>query len=181
VTISHQKIAELRHRKIDGSERLIHCQKTANEKEGPMLHRALLGFVFGVGLLSNALAQDVIILTGGTSGVYYPVGLALKRIFERDISNAKVTVLSTQATVENLNMLQQGKGVLALAQGDILNDAWKGNPEAGFPSSRTKIRLIGAAYPNYIHIIARRDANIRSVSDLPEKGFQLVPPAAGTS
>jgi TRAP transporter TAXI family solute receptor len=111
-------------------------------------------------------AQDIVILTGGTSGVYYPLGLALQKIFERDLPNAKVSVISTQATVENLNLLQQGKGQLALAQGDILTDAWKGNPEAGFPSSRTKIRLIGAAFPNYIHIIARRDANIASVKDL---------------
>jgi uncharacterized protein len=111
-------------------------------------------------------AQDIVILTGGTSGVYYPLGLALQKIFERDLPNAKVSVISTQATVENLNLLQQGKGQLALAQGDILTDAWKGNPEAGFPGSRTKIRLIGAAFPNYIHIIARRDANIASVKDL---------------
>jgi TRAP transporter TAXI family solute receptor len=111
-------------------------------------------------------AQEIVVLTGGTSGVYYPLGIALKKIFERDIPNSKVSVVSTQATVENLNLLQQGKGVLALAQGDILTEAWKGNPEAGFPSSRTKIRLVGAAYPNYIHIIARRDANIKSVFEL---------------
>src|SRR2546423_6455134 len=111
-------------------------------------------------------AEDIVILTGGTSGVYYPLGLALQKIFERDLPNSKVSVISTQATVENLNLLQQGKGQLALAQGDILTDAWKGNPEAGFPSSRTKIRLVGAAFPNYIHIIARRDANIKSVYDL---------------
>jgi TRAP transporter TAXI family solute receptor len=117
-------------------------------------------------LTARSPAEDIVILTGGTSGVYYPLGLALQKIFERDLPNSKVSVISTQATVENLNLLQQGKGQLALAQGDILTDAWKGNPEAGFPSSRTKIRLVGAAFPNYIHIIARRDANIASVQDL---------------
>jgi uncharacterized protein len=78
-------------------------------------------------------AQDIVILTGGTSGVYYPLGLALQKIFERDLPNAKVSVISTQATVENLNLLQQGKGQLALAQGDILTDAWKGNPGGWIP------------------------------------------------
>jgi TRAP transporter TAXI family solute receptor len=124
----------------------------------------ILGFLIAFG--TPAFAEDIIVLTGGTSGVYYPLGLALQKIFEREIANSKVSVISTQATVENLNLLQQGKGVVALAQGDILTDAWKGNPEAGFPSSRTKIRLIGAAFPNYIHIIARADANIHSLSDL---------------
>jgi len=70
-------------------------------------------------------------------------------------------------------LLQQGKGTFALAQGDILSEARKGNPEAGFPSSRTKIRLIGAAYPNYIHIIARADARIQSVADLRGKRLSV--------
>ncbi|HZP79085.1 MAG TPA: TAXI family TRAP transporter solute-binding subunit [Pseudolabrys sp.] len=116
--------------------------------------------------MTPSLADDIIILTGGTSGVYYPVGLALQKIFQRELPDAKISVLSTQATVENLNLLQNGKGQLALAQGDILTEAAKGNPEAGFPSSRTKIRLVAAAYPNFIHIIARQDANIKSVKDL---------------
>jgi hypothetical protein len=116
--------------------------------------------------ISPSHAQSIVILTGGTSGVYYPLGLALQRIFERELPSMKSSVLSTQATVENLNLLQSGKGQLAFAQGDILTEARKGNPEAGFPSSRTKIRLIGAAYPNFIHIIARQDANIHSAQDL---------------
>ena len=120
-------------------------------------------------LATSVLAQEIVILTGGTSGVYYPLGVALKHVFERDVPKSKISVVSTQATVENLNLLQQGRGTLALAQGDVLAEARKGNPEAGFPSSRTKIRLVGAAYPNYIHIIARRDANIKSVFELKGK------------
>lgn len=142
--------------------------------------RHLLGAtLLGLSLVAPAHAQEITILTGGTSGVYYPVGLALKKIFERDISGLKANVLATQASVENLNLLQQGKGVLALAQGDILNEATKGNPEAGFPSSRTKIRLIGAAYPNYIHILARRDSNIKSVADLRGKRVSVGPSRSG--
>jgi len=84
--------------------------------------------------ISPSQAQSIVILTGGTSGVYYPLGLALQRIFERELPSMKSSVLSTQATVENLNLLQSGKGQLAFAQGDILTEARKGNPEAGFPS-----------------------------------------------
>ena len=116
--------------------------------------------------ISPSQAESVVILTGGTSGVYYPLGLALQKLFERELPDVKTSVLSTQATVENLNLLQNGKGQLALAQGDILTEARKGSAEAGFPSSRAKIRLIGAAYPNFIHIIARQDAKIHSAQDL---------------
>jgi len=120
--------------------------------------------VFGPPSFSQA--DELSILTGGTSGVYYPVGVKLKEVFEREIPEHSFKVLSTQATVENLNLLHRGSGVLALAQGDILSEAWKGNPEAGFPSSRTKIRLVGAAYPNFIHLVAREETNIRSLRDL---------------
>ncbi len=49
----------------------------------------------------------------------------------------------------------------------------EGNPEAGFPSSRTKIRRVGAAYPNYIHLVARRDARISSIRDLVGKRISV--------
>lgn len=115
---------------------------------------------------SVSYADELAILTGGTSGVYYPVGVKLQEVLEREIPEHTFKVLSTQATVENLNLIQRGSGILALAQGDVLSDAWEGNPEAGFPSSRTKIRLIGAAYPNFIHLLAREDAGIASLGDL---------------
>lgn len=130
----------------------------------------LAGLIFHA---AASFAQELVMLTGGTSGVYYPLGNVIKRLVERDMPTAKVSVVSTQATVENLNLLQQGRGTFALAQGDILSEAWKGNPEAGFPSSRTKIRLIGAAYPNYIHIIARRDAHVAAVGDLRGKRLSV--------
>jgi len=116
-----------------------------------------------------AFADELSILTGGTSGVYYPVGVKLQEVFKREIPEHSFKVISTQATVENLNLIQRGSGILALAQGDILSEASKGNPAAGFPSSRTKIRLIGAAYPNFIHVVAREDAGIASLRDLAGK------------
>lgn len=116
-----------------------------------------------------AASQTLEILTGGKAGVYYPVGLKLKEVLERELKGTTVNVRATQGTVENLNLLQRGIGELALAQGDILSSAMEGNPEAGFPSSRTKIRLVGAAYPNYIHLVARSDARIASIRDLAGK------------
>ncbi len=66
---------------------------------------------------SPLIAEELSILTGGTSGVYYPVGVKLKEVFEKEIPEHSFKVLSTQATVESLNLLQRGSGILALAQG----------------------------------------------------------------
>ena len=62
--------------------------------------------------------QLVNILTGGTSGVYYPLGVALSNIYAKAISNAKSSVQATKASVENLNLLQAGRGEIAFALGD---------------------------------------------------------------
>jgi TRAP transporter TAXI family solute receptor len=134
--------------------------------------RRSLVLAFLLCVLSTAAARaetEIVILTGGTSGVYYPMGIALAKIYERTIPGAKVTVQSTQASVENFNLLQQRRGVLAFGQGDVMSDAFKGNVEAGFPSSRDRLRMIAAVYPNYLHLVALKSANIHSLADLKGK------------
>jgi hypothetical protein len=57
--------------------------------------------------------QFVNVLTGGQSGVYYPMGVALSQIFAKDIPNVRSTAQVTKASAENLNLLQAGRGELA--------------------------------------------------------------------
>ena len=65
-----------------------------------------------------AKAEEFInILTGGTSGVYYPMGVALSEIYAKGIEGSRTQVQATKASVENLNLLQQGKGELGFALG----------------------------------------------------------------
>ena len=78
----------------------------------------------GLPLPAAAQADEFInILTGGTSGVYYPLGVGLSKIYADNIPGARTQVQSTKASVENLNLLQQGKGELALALGDSVKKA----------------------------------------------------------
>lgn len=134
--------------------------------------RSAIRFASG-GLLALALPplaaqgdNEIVMLTGNTGGVYYPLGIALARIWERTIPGARVTVQATQASVENFNLLQQRRGSFAFGQGDVMSDAFKGNAEAGFPSSRDKLRMVAALFPNYLHLVAARAAKVRSVADL---------------
>src|SRR5262245_1797207 len=92
-------------------------------------------------------AQSFInILTGGTSGVYYPLGVAIGKIYGDRIANVKTQVQATKASVENLILLQQGRGELAFTLGDSLKAAWEGDEEAGFKSKLDKLRTLGAIY-----------------------------------
>ena len=75
---------------------------------------------------SAATAQQFInVLTGGTSGVYYPLGVAIGKIYSDKIPNVKTQVQATKASVENLILLQQGRGEIAFAPGDSLKAAWE--------------------------------------------------------
>lgn len=120
------------------------------------------------------------ILTGGTSGVYYPIGVALSQIYGHEIEGAKATVQATKASVENLNLLQAGRGELALALGDSVSDAWNGVKDAGFNAPLKKLRAIAGAYPNYIQIVASADSGIKTLADLKGKRVSVGAPKSGT-
>lgn len=128
-----------------------------------------------------AMAQGFInILTGGTSGVYYPLGVAIGNIFGEKIPNVKTQVQATKASVENLVLLQQGRGELAFTLGDSLRAAWNGDEEAGFKTRLDKLRTIAAIYPNYIQIVATADSGIRTLADLKGKSLSVGAPKSGT-
>ena len=129
----------------------------------------------------GAHAQSFInILTGGTSGVYYPLGVAIGKIYSDKIPNVKTQVQATKASVENLILLQQGRGELAFTLGDSLKAAWEGDEEAGFKSRLDKLRTLGAIYPNYIQIVATSDSGIKTLGDLKGKSLSVGAPKSGT-
>src|SRR6202171_2816077 len=119
-------------------------------------------------------------LTGGTSGVYYPLGVAIAKIYSDKIPGVKTQVQATKASVENLILLQQGRGEIAFALGDSLKAAWDGDEEAGFKNKMDKLRTIGAIYPNYIQIVATADSGIKTLADLKGKSLSVGAPESGT-
>jgi uncharacterized protein len=124
--------------------------------------------------------QFVNVLTGGTSGVYYPLGVAIANIFGEKIPGVKTQVQATKASVENLVLLQQGRGEIAFTLGDSLKAAWQGDEEAGFKAKLDKLRTIGAIYPNYIQIVATADSGIKTLADLKGKKLSVGAPKSGT-
>ncbi|MEH2481709.1 TRAP transporter TAXI family solute receptor [Nitrobacteraceae bacterium AZCC 2146] len=128
-----------------------------------------------------AYAQNFInVLTGGTSGVYYPLGVAIGKIYSDKIPGVKTQVQATKASVENLILLQQGRGEIAFSLGDSLKAAWDGDEEAGFKAKLEKLRVIGAIYPNYIQIVATAESGIKTLADLKGKSLSVGAPKSGT-
>ena len=142
-----------------------------------------LSAVLAASLLTISTSQSaefINILTGGTSGVYYPLGSALTKIYGDNIKDSKVQVQVTKASVENLVLLQEGKGEIAFVLGDSAKDAWDGKEDAGFKTKLDKLRIIGAIYPNYIQIVASKDSKIKTLADLKGKGLSVGAAKSGT-
>ncbi|MBT9300239.1 MULTISPECIES: TAXI family TRAP transporter solute-binding subunit [Pseudomonas] len=131
---------------------------------------------------SSALAAPTFInvLTGGTSGVYYPIGVALSQLYSNGIEGSKTSVQATKASVENLNLLQAGRGELAFALGDSVADAWNGVEDAGFKTPLKKLRAIAGTYPNYIQVVASKESGITTLADLKNKRISVGAPKSGT-
>lgn len=148
------------------------------------IHKISLGLSLGAALLASAAhaqqQQFVNVLTGGQSGVYYPLGVALSQVYAKSIANARATAQVTKASAENLNLLQAGRGELAFTLGDALSDAWKGDAEAGFPKKLDKLRGLSATYNNYIQIVANADSGIRTLADLKGKRVSVGAAKSGT-
>lgn len=145
-----------------------------------LLAAGTLALSLGFGAATVRAQEFINVLTGGTSGVYYPLGVALSEIYGANIEGARTQVQATKASVENLNLLQQGKGEIAFSLGDSVKLAVEGNKEAGFPGPLDKLRGIAAIYPNYIQIVASQESGIKSLADLKGKSLSVGAPASGT-
>ena len=149
---------------------------------GPFSRVTKVGAII-VALLAapSVRADDFInVLTGGTSGVYYPLGVGLSKIYAERIPGARPSVQATKASVENLVLLQTGKGEIAFTLGDSLAFAWQGNQEAGFKTKQDKLRGLAAIYPNYIQVVALKDSGIKTLADLKGKRLSVGAPKSGT-
>lgn len=124
--------------------------------------------------------QFVNILTGGTSGVYYPLGVAIAKVFGEKIPNVKTQVQATKASVENLILIERGSGEIAFTLGDSLKAAWEGDVEAGFKAKLGKLRTIAAIYPNYIQLVASAESGIKTLADLKGRSLSVGAPKSGT-
>lgn len=125
-------------------------------------------------------AQFINILTGGQSGVYYPLGVAQSQLYAQKIPGVKATAQVTKASAENMNLLQAGRGELAWALADSVSDAWNGNKEAGFTKKLDNLRGLSATYNNYIQIVANADSGIKSIEDLKGKRISVGAARSGT-
>lgn len=118
------------------------------------------------------------IATGGTGGVYYPLGGGFAALISKHLPGVEATAEVTTASVDNMKLLHADKVAVALTQPDIAWDAYQGQLK-GF-TEKIGVRALAALYSNYMHIVALDGAGIKSISDLKGKRVSTGAPGSGT-
>jgi uncharacterized protein len=118
------------------------------------------------------------IATGGTGGVYYPLGGGFAALISKHIPGVEATAEVTTASVDNMKLLHADRIGLALTQADIAWDAYQGQMK-GF-SEKVGVRTISALYSNYMHIVALDGSGIKTINDLKGKRVSTGAPGSGT-
>jgi hypothetical protein len=119
------------------------------------------------------------IATGGTGGVYYPLGGAMAAVISKYIPNTEATAEVTAGSVDNIKLIHAGKAELALIMADVGHDALKGT-ERFKATGAIPIRTVGVVYSNYMHFVALDGSGIKSVPDLKGRRISTGSPGSGT-
>ncbi len=133
---------------------------------------------FGVGSHAEAQTTRLSIGTGGTGGVYYPLGGGMAAVLSKHVPGWEATAEVTGASVANLQLIGQGKQDIGLAMADAALDAVKG--EAKFKDRKVDARTLIVMYPNKMHVVTTEGSGISSVTDLKGKRVSVGEPNSGT-
>jgi uncharacterized protein len=123
--------------------------------------------------------EYITILTGGSSGVYFPLGGALAKLYQEKLG-AVATSQSTAASAENATKLNQKKAEVGFLMGDTAADAYQGVDSFEKNGPQTNLRSIAALYPNYLQIVTTKKTGITSIESLKGKRLAVGAPGSGT-
>jgi len=124
---------------------------------------ALLSFACA----AAAHAQNISIATGGTGGVYYPLGGGMAAVLSKYVPGIQATAEVTGGSVANLQLIGTGKPYLGMTMADAGLDALKGQDK--FTGKPVPIRTLMVMYPNRMHVVTIEGTGVNTMKDLKGK------------
>lgn len=146
-------------------------------------HRWYLALGAALALTVGTAQTPLTIATGGTGGVYYPVGGGYAQIIDQFIPGYAASVEATNASVDNVAFISRGESDIALALADTVLAAYEGTgrfgPDGNLPRL-ANLRAITVAYTNAVHVLTLEGSGIESLADLRGKRVSVGAPGSGT-
>jgi len=118
-------------------------------------------------LAGAAQAQNISIATGGTGGVYYPLGGGFAAVLSKKVPGMQATAEVTGGSVANMQLIGTGKPYIALTQADAAIDALKGVDK--FAGKPIPVRALAVLYPNRMHVVSIEGTGITKMADMKGK------------
>jgi TRAP transporter TAXI family solute receptor len=142
---------------------------------------AVCALALGTALVGGtALAQQktIAIGTGGTGGVYYPLGGGLANLISKYLPGYQATAEVTGGSVDNLKLLGSGQSEIGFSMTDAALDAFKG--EDKFKGAKVNVRTLTVLYPNRMHVVSIEGTGIEKMSDMRGKRVSTGSPGSAT-
>lgn len=117
------------------------------------------------------------IATGGTAGVYFPLGGAVAEILNKNVEGVNASAETTGASVANINILKEHEVELAFIQNDITYYAANG-VEMYEGQKVDGLCGISSIYPETIQIVTLGKTGIEEIADV--KGKRVAVGSAGS-
>ena len=141
---------------------------------------ALIGAAsLALGLPAAAQQQNRIsITTGGTGGVYYPLGGGMAAILSKYVPGMQATAEVTGGSVDNLKLINAGKSEVGFSMADAASEAYEGVDK--FKDGKVNARTLMVLYPNKTHVVTLEGTGITKLADLRGKRVSTGSPGSGT-
>src|ERR1043166_4339348 len=148
-----------------------------------MIRRRLIACALAAGAVlaaGAALAEqlNIAIATGGTGGVYYPLGGGMANILTKYVPGYAATARVTGGSVDNLKLIGSKQSEVAMVMVDAAVDALKG--EDKFKGTPVDVRTLMVLYPNRMHVVTIEGRGIEKMSDLKGKRVSTGSPGSAT-
>jgi len=140
--------------------------------------RYFLAALVAVGVSFAAFAQNISIATGGTGGVYYPMGGGLAAVLSKYVPGMQATAEVTGGSVDNLKLIASGKPYVGFSMSDAAQDAYKG--EDKFKGHKVPVKTLAVLYPNRMHVVSIDGKGIGKFADLKGKRVSTGSPGSAT-
>ncbi len=141
-----------------------------------MMH--VVALVAGLGFGSAAVAQNISVATGGTGGVYYPMGGGVAAVLSKFVPGMQATAEVTGGSVDNLKLINSGKPYIGFSMADAAQDAFKG--EDKFKGNQVPLRTLMVLYPNRMHVVTTEGRGVSKLADLKGKRISTGSPGSAT-
>jgi TRAP transporter TAXI family solute receptor len=126
---------------------------------------------------ATAQQNRLSIATGGTGGVYYPLGGGLANVLSKSIPGVEATAEVTSASVDNIKLVGAGKADIAFTLGDTAADGFNG---AGKFKEKVPVRAIAVLYANKSQWVTVEGTGVQKIQDLKGRRIGTGAPGSGT-